>query len=109
MLISYDRSFAAPVEAGETMGTMTYFDDNGISYTYYLIASRSVARRENMPKTIDEIYEAALADPSILPPWSLQLVLLLSIPVIALLLVILMIRHVVKRFRQRNYRFRKRR
>ncbi len=107
VLISYDRSFAAPVEAGEVMGTMTYFDDNGKNYDYYLIASRSVNRRENAPKTIDEIYAAALADPSVLPPMSFRLVLVLSIPVLALVILVILIWLLVRLFRNRGFRFRK--
>ena len=107
VLISYDRSFAAPVEAGEVMGTMTYFDDNGKNYDYYLIASRSVNRRENAPKTIDEIYAAALADPSVLPPMSFRLVLVLSIQVLALVILVILIWLLVRLFRNRGFRFRK--
>ena len=43
MLIQYTRDFAAPVAAGEVIGTMTYFPQYGDPVLYNLTASRSVA------------------------------------------------------------------
>ena len=37
------------------MGTMTYVSDDGTPITFNLVASRSVARRSNMPLTYEEI------------------------------------------------------
>jgi len=71
VLIEYTRDFVAPIEAGEQIGTMTYFTVNGEAVRYNLLASRSVAKRENAPPSITEIYAAADADPSILPPINL--------------------------------------
>ncbi len=77
VMIQYDRDFKAPIEVGEVMGTMTYFLDNGDPVVYNLIASRSVAVRENMPKTVDEIWNETMADPNPLPPLNSDMVLFL--------------------------------
>lgn len=71
VLIDYTRDFVAPIEAGEQIGTMTYFTDDGQPVVYALLASRSVARRENAPPSIAEIYAVADADPNPLPPLNL--------------------------------------
>ena len=55
MMIQYTRDFSAPIAAGEEVGTMTYFPQYGDPVVYSLTASRSVARRENAPKTLEEI------------------------------------------------------
>ena len=57
-VIQYTRDdFQAPVEAGEEIATMTYYPPSGDPVVYSLVASRSVERRDNAPKTLQEIYE----------------------------------------------------
>ncbi len=81
-MIQYTRDFIAPIEAGETVGTMTYFPDYGDPVVYLLTASRTVARRENTPKTLDEIYEETYADPNPFPPFSFDLLMVFAAPVL---------------------------
>ena len=90
VLIEYTReNFAAPVTAGESFGTMTYYpSDEGEPVVYELYASRSIARRENAPKSIAEIKAETDADPNPFPPFSLEMVFLLGWPVILLLAII---------------------
>ena len=84
MMIQYTRDFAAPVTAGETIGTMTYFPQYGDPVQYLLTASRSVARRENAPKTLEEIISETLADPNPFPPFSFELLMVFLGPVLIL-------------------------
>ncbi len=93
MHIQYIRDFAAPIAAGETIGTLTYFPQYGDPVIYNLTASRSVARRENAPKTLEEIINETYADPNPFPPFSFELLivflgplLILAVPVIAILI-----------------------
>ena len=84
MMIQYTRDFSAPVKAGETIGTLTYFPQYGDPVVYLLTASRSVARRENVPKTLEEIISETYADPNPFPPFSFELAMVFLGPVIIL-------------------------
>ena len=82
MVYQYTRDFAAPVTAGETIGTMTYYPQYGDPVVYLLTASRSVERRANVPKTLEEIVNETYADPNPLPPFSFNLFLIFLSPLI---------------------------
>ena len=86
VLIDITReNFATPVSQGEVFGTMTYYpSDGGSAITYQLVASRSIARRENAPLSIEEIEAATYADPNPFPPFSIELALFLMLPFAAL-------------------------
>ena len=84
MLIQYTRDFAAPVTAGEAVGTMTYFPQYGDPVVYNLIASRTVARRENAPKSLEEIINETYADPNPFPPFSFELAMVFLGPALIL-------------------------
>ena len=70
VLIQYTRDFAAPISAGEQMGTLTYFPETGEPVVYQLTAARSVEKRENVPKTLDEIRLETYEDPNPFPPFN---------------------------------------
>ena len=77
VIIQYIRDFAAPIEAGEQMGTMTYFPTDGSDPVEYgLIASRSIKHRENAPKSIQEIMTETYEDPNPFPRFSLEYVVM---------------------------------
>lgn len=79
--IEYIRDFAAPIDAGEQMGTLTYFPtDGGDPVEYALVASRAVAARENAPKSIQQIQDETLADRNPFPRFSLEYLLMAAIP-----------------------------
>ena len=84
LLIQYSRDFEAPVTAGEVMGTATYFAENGESVVYDLVAARSVAVRENVPKTLEQIARETYADLNPFPPFSLYLAVIIFGPVLIL-------------------------
>lgn len=82
VLIEYTRDFAAPIEQGEVMGTMTYYPtDGGSAVQYELVASRSIARRENAPLSLEEIEQLVYADPNPFPPLSAEMVIIIFLPV----------------------------
>ena len=96
-LITYSRDFEAPIQAGELLGVMTYFDENGVAYDYNLTAGRTVAVRENAPKTLEQIVEETLADPNPFPPLSVELVLTLALPFAAAGLILYLLRRLLRR------------
>ena len=105
VLISYTREdFAAPVTAGEQIGTMTYFPEFGDPVVYSLTASRSIERRDNVPKTLEEISNETMADPNPLPRFSFELQMVIATPVILLAVFFIVI--VVLRKKRRARRFR---
>lgn len=82
VLIEYSRDFQAPIQQGEVMGTMTYYPEDGSgAVTYDLVATRSIARRENAPLTLEEIEALVYADPNPFPPLSAELVMMILLPV----------------------------
>lgn len=104
VLIEYQREFAAPIEAGEVIGVMTYFPEDGEPVEYNLIASRSIARRENAPKTLEEIVAETDADPNPFPPITLELALYALLPFLLLWLLIHILRRIVRKRRIHNAR-----
>lgn len=99
VLIEYTReTFATPVTAGETFGTLTYYpDDGGEPAVYDLYATRSIARRENAPLSIAEIEALTYADPNPFPPFSIEALFLLGWPVLALAAIVLVLRFALRK------------
>ena len=88
---------------GKRSVPLTYFpEDGGEPVVYELYATRSIARRENAPKTIAEIKEEAYADPNPLPPFSLEAVFLLGWPFLILIALILILSRVFKKKSKRS-------
>ena len=82
VLIEYTRDFITPITEGEVMGSMTYYPNDGSGpVTYDLVATRSIARRANAPLTLEEIEALVYSDPNPFPPLSVELVMLLLLPV----------------------------
>ena len=82
VLIEYSRDFSAPIEQGETMGTMTYYpSDGGSAVVYNLVAGRTIRKRENAPLSLEEIEAEVYADPNPFPPLSVELVMMILLPV----------------------------
>ncbi|MGN0778455.1 MAG: D-alanyl-D-alanine carboxypeptidase family protein [Aristaeellaceae bacterium] len=104
VLIEYSRDFVAPIQAGEVMGTMTYFPEDGDPVVYNLLANRSVAKRENAPLTLEEIVAMTEADPNPFPPLTLEMVLYLTLPFLFLWLMIRIMRKLIRRRRVHNAR-----
>ena len=101
VLIQYTRDFIAPIQAGEQVGTMTYFPALGDPVVYRLNASRTVAMRENAPKTLEQIVQETYEDPNPFPPLNVEMVLFFLSPAILLALLILLLRFIFRRRRRR--------
>ncbi|MCR4877101.1 MAG: D-alanyl-D-alanine carboxypeptidase [Clostridiales bacterium] len=104
LLIQYTRDFEAPITAGEVMGTATYFQENGEPVVYNLVAARSIAVRENVPKTLEQIVAETYADPNPFPPLTVEVILILLSPLLILLLVVLLIWLLIRFLRHRGRR-----
>jgi hypothetical protein len=104
VFIQYDRDFQAPIEAGEQIGTMTYFPERGDPVVYALTAGRSVEQRVNVPKTIDEIITETYADPNPFPPFNFEFALTLFGPLALLGVLILLVRRANKKRRAHRMR-----
>lgn len=104
VLIEYTRDFAAPIEQGEIMGTMTYYpEDGGSAVVYDLVASRSILRRSNAPLTLEEIEKLVFSDPNPFPPLSLELVLLFLLPLVVVVLLLVLLWKLLKRTRRHKH------
>lgn len=102
VIINFTRDFAAPVSTGETMGTMTYYAQSGEAVTYNLIATRSVAKRQNAPLSVSEIYEQIMSDPNPFPPLSIEIIITYGIlPIVVLALVISLFVYMIRHRRRR--------
>ena len=91
MLIQYTRDFSAPIAVGEQMGTMMYFPEIGEPVTYILTASRSIAQRDNVPKTLEEIISETYSDPNPFPPFGFEMAMILFSPLLVLLVFFLVV------------------
>lgn len=81
----FTRDFRAPIAEGEVMGTLTYYPENGNPVVYELTASRSIAAREQLAPSIEQIISAAENDPNPFPRVTFELVFLyLILPAVAI-------------------------
>ncbi len=92
-------TFRAPITVGEVLGTLTFYAENGETAEYDLIATRTVAARENAPPTLEEIIAYTLADEN---PWPRFTWDLLVPPAGILILLFLLLRPLFKRKKKRE-------
>lgn len=92
----FTREFSAPVEMGEVMGTLTYYNGNKEATVYELIATRSIERRERVAPSLEEIYAYTEADKNPFPRFTFEYALLFLLPFIVLALLIRLIVRLVK-------------
>ncbi len=99
----FTRAFEAPIEAGEIMGTITYYPEVGLPVEYQLTATRSVAARTSLAPSIDQIVETARNDPNPFPRFTFELLLLYGIlPATGIVLLIKAIRIFTKKAKKRR-------
>ena len=99
LLIQYSRDFQAPIEAGEIMGSITYFPESGEPSVYDLVASRSVAVRENVPKTLEQIEAETYSDPNPFPPLNLYFFATMLWPLFAIGFIFILLRMLRKKIK----------
>ena len=80
---------------------MTYFPSLGEPVVYRLNAARSVAQRENVPKTLEQIRADTYADPNPFPPITPEIVLIFLSPTI-LLAFLVAVFHFMRRRRKKR-------
>ncbi len=101
--IEYIRDFAAPIQAQEQMGILTYFPpDRSEAVEYALVASRSIKRRENAPKSIQEIITETYEDTNPFPRFTFELVFMALLPFGGLYLLLRILRRVSRKFTGRG-------
>ena len=64
--IEWTREFRAPVNAGDVMGILTFYSENNGTAEYELVATRSIAVREDAPPTLEQIEAYTAEDEN---PW----------------------------------------
>ncbi len=88
-ITEYTRAFSAPVQEGEVMGTLTYYDSDGRPTVYELLATRSIQRREKLAPSIEDIIAYTEGDPNPFPRFSFEFVFIyLVLPLIVILMII---------------------
>ena len=96
--VAWTRDFRAPISIGDTMGVLTFYSENKGTATYDLVATRSVAAREDAPPTLEQIEAYTLADENPFPRLSMDLIIP---PAFILLVFIFLIRAWIRRRRRR--------
>lgn len=84
--IEYTRDFVAPISAGEVVGHLTYYPEDGSETAVYdLVASRNVEARTDAPPTLEEIEERVRKDKNPFPPFSVDLMAFFAVPFMILM------------------------
>lgn len=97
----FTRELVAPITEGEVMGTLTYYPEGANPIVYELTASRSIAAREQLAPTVEQIIEAAANDPNPFPRITFELILLYMIlPAVCILLLLRLIRFLLKKMKK---------
>lgn len=98
--VSWTREFRAPIAIGDTMGILTFYSENKGTATYELVATRSIAARENAPPTLEQIEAYTLADENPWPRFSIDLL----VPPCGILLAFLVIVRFIAKHRRKRIR-----
>lgn len=96
--IRWTREFRAPINVGDVMGILTFYSETGETAEYELVATRSIAMRENAPPTLEQIEAYTAADDNPWPRFSWDLL----VPPGLLLLAILWLHRFIRRHRKRR-------
>lgn len=100
----FTRDFLAPIQEGEVMGTLTYYPERGNPVVYELTASRSIAARDNIAPSIDQIIAAAENDPNPFPRLTVELVVLyVLLPILAVYVAIRVLKLLLRLMKKRTH------
>ena len=105
----FTRELRAPITEGEIMGTLTYYGGSGVPVVYDLLASRSIAAREDIFPSVEQIVNDAMNDPNPFPRITVELVVVyLLLPVAAVFLLLrlakALLRFIKKRLKVKAYK-----
>ena len=99
----FTRELRAPITAGEVMGTLTYYGESGVPVVYDLVASRSIAAREQLFPSVDQIIADAENDPNPFPRLTVELVVLyLVLPIAAVFIAVRLLKVLLRLFKKRR-------
>lgn len=99
----FTRELRAPISQGEVMGTLTYYSDSGQPVVYDLVASRSIAAREQLFPSLDQLIADAENDPNPFPRVTVELVLLyLVLPVLSVIVAIRLLKALFRLIKKRK-------
>ena len=98
--IEWTRAFQAPVNVGDVMGILTFYSENKGTAEYELVATRSIAAREDAPPTLAQIEAYTAADENPWPRFSWDDL----VPPAALLLACFLLIRFVRRHRHKRAR-----
>ena len=90
--IEWTREFRAPVNVGDVMGILTFYSENNGTADYELVATRSIAAREDAPPTLEQIEAYTAADENPWPRFSWDYLVPPGLVLLALLWLIRFIR-----------------
>ncbi len=97
----FTRELQAPITQGEVMGTLTYYNESGQPLIYDLVASRSIAAREQLFPSLDQLIADAENDPNPFPRITVELVALyLVLPVLSVIVAVRLLKalfHLIKK------------
>ena len=96
--IRWTREFRAPINVGDVMGILTFYSETGGTAEYELVATRSIAKRENAPPTLEQIEAYTAADENPWPRFSWDLL----VPPGVLLLILIWITRFIRRHRKKR-------
>lgn len=99
----FTRELKAPISQGEVMGTLTYYGDAGQPVVYDLVASRSIAAREQLFPSLEQLISEAENDPNPFPRITVELVALyLVLPVLSVIIAIRLLKALFRLIRKRK-------
>ena len=99
----FTRELKAPVTKGEVMGTLTYYGDSDVPVIYDLVASRSIAAREQLFPTVEQIISEAENDPNPFPRITAELVIVyLILPAAAVFIAVRLIKALFRLIKKRR-------
>ena len=99
----FTRELQAPITQGEVMGTLTYYNESGQPLIYDLVASRSIAAREQLFPSLDQLIADAENDPNPFPRITVELVALyLVLPVLSVIAAVRLLKALFRLIRKRK-------
>lgn len=96
--IRWTSDFRAPIQVGDVMGILTFYPESGAAADYELVATRSIAMRENAPPTLAQIEAYTASDENPWPRFSWDLL----VPPAALLLLLLWLIRFLRKHRKKR-------
>ncbi len=95
--VKWIEEFRAPINIGDVMGILTFFSEENGYAEYELVATRSVAAREDAPPTLEQIIAYTNADENPFPRFSPDLLVPPALVLIALILFIRFLKRHIRR------------